>query len=144
MKQTCRPAGSECWKDRRKKCDIREKEMEMLRALLQKNLKHRHSKPTSIVRFVRELTASPHLIPRSKLGHLACQPPHSLKSHIPVMGREEQTEEREVLDSIFPDEITGSLPSYYPISQTNSLTPRNNRHLRNRIPRLHPPRNHRR
>lgn len=25
------------------------------------------------------------------------------------MGREEQTEEREVLDSIFPDEITGPL-----------------------------------
>ena len=27
------------------------------------------------------------------------------------MGREEQIEEREVLDSIFPDEITGQCPS---------------------------------
>lgn len=27
------------------------------------------------------------------------------------MGREEQIEEREVLDSIFPDEITGHCPS---------------------------------
>ena len=27
------------------------------------------------------------------------------------MGREEQIEEREVLDSIFPDEITGRYPS---------------------------------
>ena len=27
------------------------------------------------------------------------------------MGREEQIEEREVLDSIFPDEITGQYPS---------------------------------
>lgn len=27
------------------------------------------------------------------------------------MGREEQIEEREVLDSIFPDEITGTVPS---------------------------------
>lgn len=30
------------------------------------------------------------------------------------MGREEQIEEREVLDSIFPDEITGHSPSFLP------------------------------
>ena len=36
------------------------------------------------------------------------------------MGREEQIEEREVLDSIFPDEITGEL--LVP-STTHALTP---------------------
>lgn len=29
------------------------------------------------------------------------------------MGREDQKEEREVLDSIFPDEITGTAPFFY-------------------------------
>jgi len=31
----------------------------------------------------------------------------------PEMGREEQKEEREVLDSIFPDEITGMVAFLY-------------------------------
>ena len=37
------------------------------------------------------------------------------------MGREEQIEEREVLDSIFPDEITGGLfvpPGIHPLTVT--------------------------
>ena len=33
--------------------------------------------------------------------------PHTVRTH--NMGREEQIEEREVLDSIFPDEITGEI-----------------------------------
>lgn len=35
-------------------------------------------------------------------------PPNPLGGRIEIMGREEQVEEREVLDSIFPEEITGS------------------------------------
>lgn len=37
------------------------------------------------------------------------------------MGREEQTEEREVLDSIFPEEITGPL-SFDAYTTDNALT----------------------
>ena len=33
--------------------------------------------------------------------------------HYGNMGREEQIEEREVLDSIFPEEITGILAPFY-------------------------------
>ena len=38
------------------------------------------------------------------------------------MGKEEQIEEREVLDSIFPDEITGAYPTFFlQQSQNNHL-----------------------
>jgi hypothetical protein len=37
------------------------------------------------------------------------------------MGREEQTEEREVLDSIFPEEITGPLLSSYPTTTKETM-----------------------
>jgi len=37
----------------------------------------------------------------------------SIPETIPDMGREEQKEEREVLDSIFPDEIIGMVAFFY-------------------------------
>jgi hypothetical protein len=37
-----------------------------------------------------------------------------LESSFVTMGLDEQKEEREVLDSIFPDEITGILTSFAP------------------------------
>lgn len=61
------------------------------------------------------------------------------------MGREDQIEEREVLDSIFPDEITGMLQTNfaggaksYSFSFTNKklIT----RHIRKLIPSINHPR----
>ena len=50
------------------------------------------------------------------------------------MGREEQIEEREVLDSIFPDEITGEL---LVSSRIHPLTLALSRYLGNFIQNLH-------
>jgi hypothetical protein len=48
------------------------------------------------------------------------------------MGIDEQKEEREVLDSIFPDEITGQLPA---IALLIKLTFA--RHFRHSLPNIH-------
>lgn len=48
------------------------------------------------------------------------------------MGREEQIEEREVLDSIFPDEITGEISVSIPAVNAHALT-LPFRHFRHRI-----------
>lgn len=67
------------------------------------------------------------------------------------MGREDQIEEREVLESIFPDEITGKLPVHrkasvdlQDYSKRDALTgkpvsPRHYRHNRNRVPHINNP-----
>ena len=52
------------------------------------------------------------------------------------MGREEQIEEREVLDSIFPDEITG-WACFIPALPYSALTCPCVRYLRDVLPRLH-------
>ena len=53
------------------------------------------------------------------------------------MGIEEQKEEREVLDSIFPDEITGSLSSASGTCEQKYLTLPPNRHLGHFVPDIH-------
>lgn len=53
------------------------------------------------------------------------------------MGREEQIEEREVLDSIFPDEITGeSYPAWFMYDSSVLMTCPCIRYLRDILPRL--------
>jgi hypothetical protein len=87
-----------------------------LRALLQKILKHRHRSRRQLFVLFRER------IPQSRLTSYpsSCYPPPDTRitSHT-AMGREEQTEEREVLDSIFPEEITGSFVVFLCIPQRN-------------------------
>ncbi len=53
------------------------------------------------------------------------------------MGREEQIEEREVLDSIFPDEITGESFSTWSGCDRRVLMLPCIRHLGDILPRLH-------
>lgn len=91
------------------------------RALLTKNLEAqtREADVNCPFCFANSRPAGPQLLKLNSYHIFLPTTKQTQITHIPAMGREEQTEEREVLDSIFPDEITGSsltLSSYTHIS----------------------------
>jgi len=88
----------------------------MLRALLSKNLEAqtREADVNCSFCFADSRPAGPQLLKLNSYHIFLPTTKQTQITHIPVMGREEQTEEREVLDSIFPDEITGSFLTLSP------------------------------
>lgn len=65
-----------------------------------------------VIEFRYSTTQYSTLLPSPRSTPLPGTPP--IRRRIAKMGREDQVEEREVLDSIFPDEITGELLPCHP------------------------------